>query len=295
VPVETLRIGDEVLTASGAARPIRWIGRRNYTTAQAEAHPSLRPIRITAGALGPLRPRRDLLVSTQHAVLLPDPADGELVLVPAVQLINGVTIAREPPGADISYCHIELDGHDAILAEGQPAETFVNRTSRAAFVNADEYARLYPGADAEEVPFCAPRIEGGAALARIRAGVEDWAGLLPGRLIGAVDRVAPDRVEGWAHHPDIPTGPVLVEIVVDDRVAGILLAHEFRADLRAMNGGHCAYFFVMPAGWEIGVASRVTVRRARDGRELRRTAASLATDRVALVWAGVQAGAPVLA
>jgi hypothetical protein len=293
VPVEALRIGDEVLTVSGALRPIRWIGRRSYTAAQAEVHPSLRPIRIAAGALGPLRPRRDLLVSTQHALLLRDPGDGQQVLVPAVQLINGVTIAREPAGAEISYCHIELAVHDAILAEGQPAETFVDRVSRAAFANAHEYARLYPGAAGEFVPFCAPRIEGGAALARIRAAIEDWSGLLPGRLIGAVDRVDTGRVEGWAHDPDMPAGPVLLEILVDDALAGVLLADQFRPDLQAMNGGHCAYFFAMPAGQEIGIASRVTVRRARDGREVPRTAASLAADRVALVWAGTQAGAPV--
>jgi hypothetical protein len=88
-------------------------------------------------------------------------------------------------------------------------------------------------------------------------------------------------VEGWAHDADNPAAPVLLEISVDGAVAVVLLADQFRADLRTMNGGQCAFFCALPPRWRIGAASRLVVRRARDGRELARTPRSLAMDGVA--------------
>ena len=61
--IETLRIGDEVMTRSGVTRPIRWIGRRRYSAAQVANNHELLPIRICAGAMGQDLPHRDLWVS----------------------------------------------------------------------------------------------------------------------------------------------------------------------------------------------------------------------------------------
>ncbi len=279
VAVEALRIGDEVITAGGACRPVRWIGRRAYSAAEAAADRSLRPIRIAAGALGPLLPRRDLHVSPQHALRLRDPASGGFVLVPAVQLVNGVTITRSAAHAAIAYFHVELDGHDLILAEGQPAETFVDRNSRGAFANAAEYAALHSGASRAFVPFCLPRVEDGPALARIRAEIAAWGGIAAGRLRGFIDRITADGVEGWAH---ADAGPVMLEVVVDGAVAGVVLADRHRPDLAAMDDGHCAFFFALPPGLRIAPDSTVAVRRVCDGAALPRTIASLGTDRAGL-------------
>ena len=57
------------------------------------------------------------------------------------------------------------------MAEGAPAESFVDDDSRGMFHNAGEFATLY--ADRVRFPaspayYCAPRVEYGWALARIR-------------------------------------------------------------------------------------------------------------------------------
>jgi autotransporter passenger strand-loop-strand repeat protein len=119
VAVEDLRAGDPVLTASGRVRPVRWLA--VHTIAARFADPlHAWPIRISAGALGDNRPARDLLLSPGHALLL----DG--VLVQAGALVNGTSIVRAVRVPErLCYYHLELDTHDLLLAEGVPAESFL--------------------------------------------------------------------------------------------------------------------------------------------------------------------------
>ena len=49
--VEDLKIGDLVVTASGALRKIVWIGTRAYSPRFASNNPDLLPIRFRAGSL----------------------------------------------------------------------------------------------------------------------------------------------------------------------------------------------------------------------------------------------------
>ena len=140
VAVETLKIGDLVMTHDGRSEPVRWMGRHTVSTVFADKLKTL-PVRIKAGALDDNVPSRDLLVSPGHAILV----DG--ALVQAAALINGSSIIQETDVPQVfTYHHVELAGHSLIVAENTPAETFVDNVERARFDNAAEYAELYPDA-----------------------------------------------------------------------------------------------------------------------------------------------------
>ena len=161
VAVENLRVTGSVLTASGVARPICWIGRRSYAGRFLAANPNVRPVRFRSGSLGDGLPRRDLLVSPDHAMFL------DCVLIPARHLTNGTTICEDAALDRVDYFHIELEDHDVILAEGAPSETFIDDASRGMFHNAADYLQLFPGAP-KATGFCAPRVESGCELEAIR-------------------------------------------------------------------------------------------------------------------------------
>jgi hypothetical protein len=154
--VETLRQGDLVVTADGAAKSITWLGRSRHSTLFAEPTRIL-PVRIRAGALGENLPVRDLLVSPGHAMLL----DG--VLVHAGAMVNGTSVVRETglQGA-FTYYHVETGAHDVLLAEGAATESFLVGVEEMKFDNWDE--RPAAGATPEELAY--PRVKAARQMPR---------------------------------------------------------------------------------------------------------------------------------
>jgi hypothetical protein len=137
--VETLAPGDLVLLADGRRAPVRWLGVQTIVKVFVDPLRSF-PVRIAAGALDEGMPVRDLFVSPDHALFL----DGALVQAGA--LVNDSTITRlaEVP-VSFRYFHIELDEHALLLAEGVPAESFLDTATRRRFDNAADYeARFGP-------------------------------------------------------------------------------------------------------------------------------------------------------
>jgi hypothetical protein len=138
-PIETLKPGDLVTTATGKIVPVRWIGISTISTRFASALRTM-PVRISAGALDENLPKRDLLLSPDHALLL----DG--FLVQASALVEGMLIRREYRMPEtFRYYHIEVSAHELILAEGVPAETFVDNVSRMNFDNWEEFLTICGG------------------------------------------------------------------------------------------------------------------------------------------------------
>jgi serralysin len=155
IAVEDLRAGEMVRTPSGPA-PILWIGRSDVNC---RSHPRPRdawPVLVAPDAFGPGLPRRALLLSPAHAVLLDD------VLVPIRHLINGRGITQ-PPRDAVTYFHIALARHDIVLAEHLPCETLLDTDELGGFDN----QHTAPEGLAFLTP-CAPIITQGARLQAIR-------------------------------------------------------------------------------------------------------------------------------
>ena len=137
VAVEHLRAGDLVQTISGRAQPISWVGHRRVNFRRHPNRQRIQPVRVAAHAFGPGTPRRELLLSPDHAVFVED------VLIPIRHLINGSTVAQIERQA-ITYYHVELPRHDVLLANGMPAESYLEAGARNAFANGGGTIQLHP-------------------------------------------------------------------------------------------------------------------------------------------------------
>jgi hypothetical protein len=270
--VEELRIGDEVMTASGLARPIKWIGRRTYSGRFVMGRKDILPICFKAGSLDDNVPVRDLWISPHHAMYFENGSGG--VLVEAKDLVNGASIMQAEQVNDVEYFHIELDTHDVIIAEGALSETFVDDDSRGMFHNAHQYAALYADEEMTPVRYCAPRRDHGYEVEVVRQRLAQRAGLLSaadrpsaGALRGYVDRVSAGCIAGWAQNIDHPEAPVCLDIVAGGRLIGQVLANGYRDDLKAagLGSGRHAFEFTPPLGTSVGA---IEVRRSLDGTAL---------------------------
>jgi uncharacterized radical SAM superfamily protein len=128
VPVERLQAGMKVLTRDNGFVPICWVGFIRFAAAEVLADERILPISIDRGALGDGYPVRDLCVSRQHRILVRSPIVLELfgeaeVLVAAKHLVglDGIRVAKHT--GDVSFCHILLDTHDLVFAEGALVES----------------------------------------------------------------------------------------------------------------------------------------------------------------------------
>jgi Hint domain len=148
INIEELRVGEKVLTAAGEAKPIKFIGRRKVSRERTGPWNGDGPVKISRFAIDGKAPHSDLYVSPWHAIYIDN------VLIPAKYLVNGVTIMADakPEALSLTYFHIELDTHEAILAEGLAVESF-QRDNPHAFDNADDYVRLYGSPGDPLTPF----------------------------------------------------------------------------------------------------------------------------------------------
>ncbi|MCF6272352.1 MAG: Hint domain-containing protein [Rhodobacteraceae bacterium] len=142
-PIESLAVGDRVMTKDHGMQVVCWIGK-----CRSLGLGSMAPVCFQPGAMGNTRalmvsPMHRMLVSGGLAELLFGEAE---VLVPASALINGDTIYRQP-SREVDYYHVMFARHEIIFSEGCPSESFaaeseaIGRFGRAAHA---EILELFP-------------------------------------------------------------------------------------------------------------------------------------------------------
>ncbi|WP_244297841.1 Hint domain-containing protein [Paracoccus marcusii] len=148
-PIETLKVGDMVMTRDHGLQPIRWIGCRALSPMRLVLNAKLRPIRIRAGALGRQMPANDLLVSPQHRILVRSAIAQKMfgteeILAAAKQLvmIDGIDICNEIVGL-VEYFHMLLDQHEIVYANGAEAESLLPGPEALKSVGPDALDEIY--------------------------------------------------------------------------------------------------------------------------------------------------------
>jgi hypothetical protein len=135
IAIENIQISDRVVTKGKILNnetlandnfklePIVWVSNFNVPKLNVDSY----PICIKQNALGPNRPFEDLYVSPNHGIII----NGKLV--PAKNLANGITIYQDCSKDSITYYHLELKKHSAIVANGVLSESFLDLNNKYAF------------------------------------------------------------------------------------------------------------------------------------------------------------------
>lgn len=128
VPVESLRIGDRIITRDNGMQEIRWMGRRDLAWGDLTAAPHLKPVLVRQGSLGNGLPERDMMVSPNHRLLVANDRtalyfDEHEVLVAAKHLLSSQGV-HSVDAAGVSYIHFMCDRHEVVLSNGAWTETF---------------------------------------------------------------------------------------------------------------------------------------------------------------------------
>lgn len=128
ISIDELSLGDKVSVLSSAQKEILWMKRRTISRKELYHNPNLRPVHITAGALGQGLPHKDLILSQQHRIMVSSKIAQRMfgnqdVLIPAKKLTDLPGIYIDNSCEEITYVHFALDEHSIVFAQGAPTES----------------------------------------------------------------------------------------------------------------------------------------------------------------------------
>ncbi len=241
VPIERIGMGDLILTHTGAARAVLWVGTGRVLATRGRRGAAT-PVIVRKGAIAPNVPNRDLRVTKAHSLYF----DG--VLVPVEFLVNHRTILWDDHAQEVTLYHIELETHDVLVADGAPAESYRDDGNRWLFQNGNT------GWDGPPKPPCAEVLTGGPIVDAIWRRLLDRAYLLEAGASLQHGQAGPRPHQLLTSDPDL-------HLLVDGR----------RLDARQR--AKSAYIFAVPATAQVvRIASRAAAPAelglARDPRVL---------------------------
>lgn len=161
VPVETLAVGQRVMTLDGGAQPVTWVAQRMILFPQGDDL----PVWIAPDMFGPDQPFAPTGVSPRHCLFRRDAGfhmlfDTTEVLMAARDCVDGNTIVQADGQRAVEYIHFMVEGHALVWANGMVAESFY--PGPVARQSLDPMARsrlvtLYPELASPDAPAPFPR------------------------------------------------------------------------------------------------------------------------------------------
>ncbi|WP_146344661.1 Hint domain-containing protein [Phaeobacter marinintestinus] len=119
--IETLQVGDLIVTRDNGLQPLRWIGQRTVSGIGRFAPISLDPSLLQdADAPVLVSPQHRMLWSGYRAQMMFGESE---VLVAARHLLDHPAVSRVP-SQTVTYMHLMFDRHEVIYANGAPTESF---------------------------------------------------------------------------------------------------------------------------------------------------------------------------
>jgi hypothetical protein len=116
IPAKKLRKGDHVILPSGDTAMVELVLASTATETTRDGA----PIRIRKDAFGPGQPKRDLILSPQHRVWVPQLG----ALVAAKALVVLPRVGRMKSAGKQDLIHVVLRTHEVLLAEGLACESY---------------------------------------------------------------------------------------------------------------------------------------------------------------------------
>ena len=161
--VEYLRVGDLIVTRDNGLQPVRMIWTRTVNTTELAADPSLAPVSLPPRAIGPMMPKKTLMVGGAHRLLIPgwrleDEDDTENCLVPARD-VTGLDLG-DAKAAEVTYYNIVFDTPQVFCANGLPVESFTPSEDTLVYVPKDaqeDLRRAFPDLGPRFTDYPAPR------------------------------------------------------------------------------------------------------------------------------------------
>lgn len=161
VPVETLQVGQRILTLDNGAQPITWTAQRMILFPRGDDL----PVWVAPNTFGPGHPYAATGLSPRHCLFRRDASfqilfDTPEVLMAARDCVDGMDVTQADGRRAVEYFHFMLDGHALVWANGLLAESFY--PGPIARQSLDPMARtrllaLYPDLSAPDAPAPFPR------------------------------------------------------------------------------------------------------------------------------------------